>query len=86
MWKLRDLGEGISRTLSLGISPLERTKKDRQSTDPRLLPWEETVIVPGILGGAETLQVSALGRSKAAMNFWCSITLPCTVPSIGKPS
>ena len=34
-----------------------------------MAPLEETVVVPGILGGTETLQVSALGRSKAAHEF-----------------
>ena len=84
MWKPRDLGEGISRALSLGISPLEQTKKDRRSTDPRSHPLEETVVVPGLLGGTQTLQVSALAGAKLPMNFWCSTTLSQTVPSIGK--
>ena len=47
-----------------------------------LSPLEETVVVPGILGGTETLQVS---RVTLPMNFWCSTTLPWTVPSIGSP-
>ena len=36
---------------------------------PSLAPLEETVFVSGSFGGTETLQVSALGRSKAAHEF-----------------
>jgi len=73
----RDLSYPIPWDISI------RTDKEGQAVYG---PLEETVVVPGILGGTETLQVSALGRSKAPMNFWCSTTLPWTVPSIGKPS
>ena len=41
-----------------------RTDKEGQSVyGPSLAPLDETVVVPGIFGGTETLQVSALGRS-----------------------
>ena len=60
----RDLSYPIPWDISI------RTDKEGQSVyGPSLAPLEETVIVPGILGGTETLQVSALGRSKAAHEF-----------------
>ena len=60
----RDLSYPIPWDISM------RTDKEGQSVyGPSLAPLEETVIVPGILGGTETLQVSALGRSKAAHEF-----------------
>ena len=44
-----------------------RTDKEGQSVyGPSLALLEETVVVSGCFGGTETLQVSALGRSKAA--------------------
>ena len=47
-----------------------RSDKEGQSIyGPSLAPMEETVDVPGILGGTETVQVTALGRSKAAHEF-----------------
>ena len=47
-----------------------RTDKEGQLVyGPSLAPVEETVFVPGMFGGTETLQVSALGRSKAAHEF-----------------
>ena len=56
----RDLSYPIPWDISI------RTDKEGQSVyGPSLAPLEETVVVPGILGGTETLQVSALGRSKA---------------------
>ena len=36
---------------------------------PSLAPMEDTVAVPGPFGGTETLQVTALGRSKASHEF-----------------
>ena len=61
----RDLSYPICWDISI------RTDKEGQSVyGPSLAPLEETVIVPGILGGTETLQVSALGRSKAAQEFF----------------
>ena len=60
----RDLSYPIPWDISI------RTDKEGQSVyGPSLAPLEETVVVPGILGGTETLQVSALGRSKAAHEF-----------------
>ena len=47
-----------------------RFDKEGQSIyGPSLAPMEETVDVPGIFGGTETVQVTALGRSKAAHEF-----------------
>ena len=47
-----------------------RSDKEGQSIyGPSLAPVEETVEVPGIFGGTETVQVTALGRSKAAHEF-----------------
>ena len=47
-----------------------RTDKEGQSVyGPSLAPLEETVFVNSNFGGTETLQVSALGRSKAAHEF-----------------
>ena len=47
-----------------------RSDKEGQSIyGPSLAPMEETVEVPGIFGGTETVQVTALGRSKAAHEF-----------------
>ena len=60
----RDLSYPIPWDISI------RTDKEGQAVyGPSLAPLEETVIVPGILGGTETVQVSALGRSKAAHEF-----------------
>ena len=47
-----------------------KSDKEGQSIyGPSLAPMEETVDVPGIFGGTETVQVTALGRSKAAHEF-----------------
>ena len=47
-----------------------RSDKEGQSIyGPSLAPMEETVEVPGIFEGTETVQVTALGRSKAAHEF-----------------
>ena len=47
-----------------------RSDKEGQPVyGPSLAPLEETVMVDGMFGGTETLQVSALGRSKAAHEF-----------------
>ena len=47
-----------------------RSDKEGQSIyGPSLAPMEEKVDVPGIFGGTETVQVTALGRSKAANEF-----------------
>ena len=47
-----------------------RSDKEGQSIyGPSLAPMEETVDVPGIFGGTETVQVTALGRGKAAHEF-----------------
>ena len=47
-----------------------RSDKEGQSIyGPSLAPMEENVDVPGIFGGTETVQVTALGRSKAAHEF-----------------
>ena len=44
--------------------------KEGQSVyGPSLAPMEATVAVPSPFGGTETLQVTALGRSKAAHEF-----------------
>ena len=58
----RDLSYPIPWDISI------RTDKEGQFTDPRS-PLNETVVVPGILGGTPTLQVSSLGRSKAVHEF-----------------
>ena len=63
------MGVGISCTLSPGTFPSDLTKKGSRSTEPSLAPMEEKVDVPGIFGGTETVQVTALGRSKAANEF-----------------
>ena len=60
----RDLSYPIPWDISI------RTDKEGQAVyGPSLAPLEETVVVPGLLGGTQTLQVSALGRSKAAHEF-----------------
>ena len=60
----RDLSYPIPCDISI------RTDKEGQAVyGPSLTPLEETVVVPGLLGGTQTLQVSALGRSKAAHEF-----------------
>ena len=60
----RDLLYPISWDISI------RSDKEGQSIyGPSLAPMEETVDVPGIFGGTETVQVTALGRSKAAHEF-----------------
>ena len=69
MWKQRDSGVGTSCTLSPGISRSDRIKKGQSVYGPSLAPMEEKVDVPGIFGGTETVQVTALGRSKAAHEF-----------------
>eukprot|EP00434_Breviolum_minutum_P044207 symbB.v1.2.039461.t1/scaffold6579.1/size16916/1 len=47
-----------------------RSDKEGQSIyGPSLAPMEENVDVPAIFGGTETVQVTALGRSKAAHEF-----------------
>ena len=47
-----------------------RSDKEEQSIHrPSLAPMEETVDVPGIFGGTETVEITALGRSKAAHEF-----------------
>ena len=59
-----------------------RSDKEGQSIyGPSLAPMEENVDVPGIFGGTETIQVTALD-----MNSWCSITLDWIAPSIGMHS
>ena len=63
-----------------------RSDKEGQSIyGPSLAPMEETVDVPGIFGGTETEQVTALGRSKAAHEFLV-LTLDWIAPSIGMHS
>ena len=58
-----------------------RSDKEGQSVyGPSLAPMEETVAVPGPFGGTQTLQVTALGRSKSS---WCCIILVWTVACIG---
>ena len=60
----RDLSHPIPWDISI------RTDKEGQAVyGPSLAPLQETVVVPGLLGGTQTLQVSALGRSKAAHEF-----------------
>ena len=60
----RDLSYPIPWDISI------RTDKEGQAVyGPSLAPLQETVVVPGLLGGTQTLQVSALGRSKAAHEF-----------------
>ena len=47
-----------------------RSDKEGQSIyGPSLAPMEETADIPGMFGGTETEQVTALGRSKAAHEF-----------------
>ena len=60
----RDLSYPIPWDISI------RSDKEGQSVyGPPFAPMEETVDVPGPFGGTETLQVTALGRSKAAHEF-----------------
>ena len=60
----RDLSYPIPWDISI------RSDKEGQSVyGPSLAPMEEKVDVPGIFGGTETVQVTALGRSKAAHEF-----------------
>ena len=71
VWPENDIrlgGRDLSHPIPWDISI--RTDKEGQLVyGPSLAPLEETVVVSGIFGGAETLQVSALGRSKAAHEF-----------------
>ena len=60
----RDLSYPIPWDISI------RSDKEGQSVyGPSLAPMEETVVVPGPFGGTQTLQVAALGRSKASHEF-----------------
>ena len=60
----RDLSYPIPWDISI------RSDKEGQSVyGPSLAPMEETVAIPGPSGGSQTLQVTALGRSKAAHEF-----------------
>ena len=60
----RDLTHPIPWDISI------RSDKEGQSVyGPSLAPLEETVFVSNNCGGTETLQISALGRSKAAHEF-----------------
>ena len=60
----RDLSYPILWDISI------RSDKEGQSVyGPSLAPMEETVAIPGPFGGFQTLQVTALGRSKAAHEF-----------------
>ena len=60
----RDLSYHIPWDISI------RSDKEGQSVyGPSLAPMEETVVVPGPFGGTQTLQVAALGRSKAVHEF-----------------
>ena len=62
--RVRDLSYPIPWDISI------RSDKEGQSVyGPSLAPMEEKVDVPGIFGGTETVQVTALGRSKAAHEF-----------------
>ena len=60
----RDLSYPIPWDISI------RSDKEGQSVyGPSLAPMEETVSIPGPFGGFQTLQVTAVGRSKAAHEF-----------------
>ena len=60
----RDLSFPIPWDISI------RSDKEGQSVyGPSLAPMEETVSIPGPFGGSQTVQVTALGRSKAAHEF-----------------
>ena len=60
----RDLSFPIPWDISI------RSDKEGQSVyGPSLAPMEETVSIPGPFGGSQTLQVTALGRSKAVHEF-----------------
>ena len=62
-----------------------RSDKEGQSIyGPSLAPMEETVDVPGIFGGTET--VLHWAGVRLHMNSWCSITLDWMAPSIGMHS
>ena len=68
MWRQPDSGVGILYPIPWHISI--RSDKEGQSIyGPSLAPMEEKVDVPGILRGTETVQLTALGRSKAANEF-----------------
>ena len=58
----RDLSYSIPWDISI------RSDKEGQPLNS-LAPLEETADVPGLFEGTETLQVTALGRSKAAHEF-----------------
>ena len=61
----RDLSFPIPWDISI------RSDKEGQSVyGPSLAPMEETVSIPGPFGGFQTLQVSALGRSRGTASFW----------------
>ena len=70
-------GSEIQRHLpeTLHVDPIPwdisiRSDKEGQSVyGPSLAFMEETVVVPGPFGGTQTLQVAALGRSKAVHEF-----------------
>ena len=61
-------GRDLSYPIPWDIS-IRSDKEGQLVYGPSLAPLEETVDVPGPFGGTETLQVTALGRSKAAHEF-----------------
>ena len=63
------VGVGTSCTLSPGIFRSDQNKEGQSVYGPSLARMEETVDVPGIFGGLATVQVTALGRSKATHEF-----------------
>ena len=77
----RDLSYPIPWDISI------RTDKEGQSVyGPSLAPLEETVVVPGILGGQKPCRSLHWAGVKLPMNSWCFTTLPWTAPNIGKNS
>ena len=57
-------GRDLIYPIPLDIS-IRSDKEGQHVYGPSLAPLQETVMVDGMFGGTETLQVSALGRSKA---------------------
>ena len=82
----RDLGVGISCTLSPGTFPSDLTKKDSRSTDLRWLPWRKMSMFRPSLEARRQYRSLHWAGVRLHMNSWCSITLDWIAPSIGMHS
>ena len=69
MWKQPDSGEGTYRSSIPWHISIRSDKEGQSIYGPSLAPMEEKAEVAGIFGGTTTVQVTALGRSKAAHEF-----------------